>query len=80
MNQKALALERWRIALENRELEVEQRLDRLGNIDAALSSALRNAEMEKKRANLLSIQFEIMQRLECDSGKAPELTGASPSI
>ncbi|MBX8608553.1 hypothetical protein K5D65_15255 [Pseudomonas cichorii] len=46
LNQKALALERWRLALENRELEVEQRLDRLGDIDAALSLALRDAERE----------------------------------
>lgn len=75
LNQKALALERWRIALENRELEVEQRLDRLGDIDAALSLALRDAEMEKERANLLSIQIETMRRLECDAGKAPERTG-----
>lgn len=80
LNQKALALKRLQIALENRELEVEQRLDRLGDIDAALSLALRDAEMEKERTNLLSIQIEKMGHLERPSGKAPERTEASPSI
>lgn len=80
LNRKALALERFQIAMDERELELEQRLDRLGEIDAALSLALCDAEMEKERADLLSIQIERMRHLKRAPGKAPEPTGTSPSV
>lgn len=39
-----------------------------------------DAEMEKERADLLSIQIERMRHLKRAPGKAPEPTGTSPSV
>lgn len=66
----------WQKALGNRELDVRQHLDRLGDIDARFSLAMSSAEMEKELAKLLSLQIETVRYIT-PYGKAPKSTRAS---
>lgn len=78
LNRQALALEQLRADLDERDLEVEKRLDRLAEVNSALSLALLEAKRWRVRSDRLSSQIRSMRHHECALDLAPTSAGALP--
>lgn len=64
--------------LDEREIEVEKRLDRLAEVDPALSLAPLEAKRWRVRAARLSSQIRSMRHHEWAPDLAPTFAGALP--